>query len=177
MSIRYESLDDSVRAAMLSELERDLTSDAVYISPRLTEAGARAWPEILREALASHDDAWIASSLRSQGLLRTQEQRRTPKGGTTTARIPDSAAETLAEGEYNRYYARGLCARVVSSGGGDVEVYRGKQVGSPRPESDALIGQRFPAKALLDELRSSKGVDPALRLPAGPNSGLTIRRV
>ncbi|MGH3041645.1 MAG: hypothetical protein ACRDNG_07905 [Gaiellaceae bacterium] len=83
----------------------------------------------------------------------------------------------MAEGEFNRFYARGLCADVVASGGTEVQVYRGKDVQNPRSESQAMIGRRLPAQSLLDDLRTSQGVEPALGLPPGPNSGLTIRRV
>jgi hypothetical protein len=109
--------------------------------------------------------------------MRTEEQRRKPKGGFTTARVPHTAPDTLAEGEFNRFYARGLCAFVVSSGGTEVEVYRGKEVQNARPESQAMIGRRLPAQKLLDDLRTSQGVEPALGLPPGPNSALTVRRV
>lgn len=176
MSIRHESLDEAVRSAMVRELERDQAAGTLYISPRLTEAGAQAWPEILREAFESHDDSWVAATLRSRGLMRTQEQRRKPKGGFTTAQVPHTAPDTLAEGEFNRFYARGLCAHVVDSGGGEVEVYRGKDVQNPRSESEAMIGRRLPAQSLLDDLRTAQGVEPALGLPPGPNSGLTVRR-
>jgi len=55
MSIRYESLDAAVRGAMVRELETDRANGTLYISPRLTEVGARAWPEILQEAFEKHD--------------------------------------------------------------------------------------------------------------------------
>lgn len=177
MSIRYESLDEPVRAFIRKEVERDRADGTLYISPRLTEAGAAAWLELLLEACARHDDAWLASQLRSRGLMRTEEQRRKPKGGFTTSKVPVTAPDTLAEGEFNRFYARGLCAEVLNSGGIEVEVYRGKTVETPRPESQAMIGRRLPAARLLEDLRSSPGVEPAMGLPRGPNSGLTVRRV
>jgi len=177
MSIRYESLNADVRRFMVREVERDQANGSMYISPRLAEAGAQAWPQILREASEQHDDAWLASVLRSRGYMRTEEQRRKPKGGFTTAKVPHTAPDTLAEGEFNRFYARGLCAAVLASGGTHVEVYRGKDVQNPRPESEAMIGRRIPAQQLLDDLRTSQGVEPALGLPPGPNSGLTVRRV
>jgi hypothetical protein len=108
--------------------------------------------------------------------MRTEEQRRKPKGGFTTAQVPYTAPDTLAEGEFNRFYARGLCVHVLASGGTEVEVYRGKEVQNPRPESQAMIGRRLPAQNLLDDLRTAQGVEPALGLPRGPNSGLTVRR-
>ncbi|GIW56645.1 MAG: hypothetical protein KatS3mg082_3049 [Nitrospiraceae bacterium] len=176
MGIRYESLDDNVRRYMIEELERDIESRQLYISPRLTDEGARVWPELLREAFHDHDDDWLASQLRIRGLMRHTEQRRTPQGRLTTAQVPRTAPETLAEGEFNRFYARGLCRHVIETGGAEVEAYRGKEVRNPRPESQAMIGRRLQARDLLNDLRVSHGVEPALGLPPGPNSGLTVRR-
>lgn len=177
MSIHHASLDAAVRGAIVRELERDQQNGTLYISPRLTVEGAQAWPQILREAMGSHEDEWIASTLRDRGYMKAEEQRAKPTGGITTAKVPHTAPDTLAEGEFNRFYARGLCVQVLESGGTEVEVYRGKEVASPRPESEAMIGRRLPAQQLLEDLRSSPGVEPALGLPPGPNSGLTIRRV
>lgn len=177
MTIRCESLNESVRDAMVRELERDIADGTLYVSPRLTSEGARVWPAILREAFQSHDDTWTAATLRSRDLICSQEQRRKPKGGFTMAKVPHTAPDTLAEGEFNRFYARGLCACVLASGESEVEVYRGKDAQSPRPESEAMIGLRLSAQALLDDLRTAQGVEPALGLPPGPNSGVTIRRV
>lgn len=177
MGIRYESLDENVRRCMIEELELDFNSGKLYISPRLTDEGVRVWPDLLREAFRNHDDDWLASQLRFRGLMRKTEQRRTPKGSFTTAQVPRTAPETLAEGEFNRFYARGLCRHVIETGGTEVEVYRGKTVLNPRPESQAMIGRRLSAQRLLEDLRVSQGVEPSLGLPPGPNSGLTIRRV
>jgi hypothetical protein len=177
MSIQYPNLDTEVRKFMLREIEMDEANKTLYISPRLTAQGAQTWPVILREAMENHDDGWLASELRSRGFMRTHEERRKPKGGFTTAKVPVTAPDTLAEGEFNRFYARGLCASVVASGGTEVMVFRGKQVTNPRPESEAMIGRAISAKQLLEDLRTSQGVEPALGLPPGPNSGLTIRRL
>ena len=56
-----------------------------------------------------------------------------------------------------------------------VEVYRAKTVAEPRPESMAMIGARLGPDALLMDLRANVGVDTALGLPPGPNSGLSGR--
>ena len=177
MSIHHESLNAAVREFMVRELERDQGNGKLYISPRLTSGGAQAWPQILREAMEGHEDEWLASTLRERGYMKAAEQRAKPKGGFTTAKVPHTAPDTLAEGEFNRFYARGLCAYVLESGGTEVEVCRGKEVSNPRPESEAMIGRQLPAQQLLEDLRNSPGVEPALGLPPGPNSGLTIRRV
>lgn len=176
MSIQYSNIDAEVRKFMLQELGMDESNKTLYISPRLTEQGASNWPAMLRKAIENHNDGWLASELRLQGLMRSHEERRKPKGGFTNARVPITAPDTLAEGEFNRFYARGLCASVLASGGTGVVVCRGKQVSNPRSESEAMIGRAIPAGELLEDLRTSQGVEPALGLPPGPNSGLTVRR-
>ena len=100
---------------------------------------------------------------------------RTRGHGLTAAGVPLNAPETLAEGEFNRFYVRGLCACALDEGINEVQVYRGKAVRSPRPQSQALIGKMIPAQALLEDLKQSPGVEPALGVPPGPNSGLTVR--
>lgn len=177
MGIHYEDLDEDVRKCMLEELDLDIRMGRLYISPRLTSEGARVWPDLLREAFCKHNDDWLASRIRSLGIMRETEERRTPKGNITEVRVPSTAPNTLAEGEFNRFYIRGLCRHVLQSGGTEVEVYRGKEVDNPRPESQAMIGKRLSAQHLLEDLRVSQGVEPALGLPPGPNSGLTVRRV
>ena len=53
--------------------------------------------------------------------------------------------------------------------------YRAKQVSNPRPELEALIGQSIDPAKLLNDLQTKIGVDTALGLPAGPNSGLSAK--
>lgn len=134
----------------------------------------REYERQLREAVADRDDGWLADQLRRPGLLETHERRRTASG-VTMARVPTNAGETLAEGEFNRFYARGLCARAVEDAVAEVEVYRAKPVARPGAQSEAMLGSRIPAAALLEDLRTAQGVEPALGLPRGPNSGLSVR--
>jgi hypothetical protein len=175
VGLSYLNLDDRTRQFMIQELERDIANGTIYISDRLNEAGTGGWAMVLREAIERYDDDWLAAELHRRGHIKTHEQRRKPKGGVTVAKVPITASETLAEGEFNRFYARGLCARALADGIAEVEVYRGKAVAQPRPESQAKVGSRVPVKALLDDLRRSQGVEPALGIPPGPNSGLTVR--
>lgn len=174
MGILYKNFDEQTREFMLEELEMDIAEGSPYISPRLNSTGQSKWAELFREAITSHNDDWLANQLKARGYMKSHEERRSRSGGITVAKVPVTAPETLAEGEFNRYYARGLCARAIAEGISEVVVYRGKQVGQPRPESQAKIGKRIDAKALLKDLRESQGVEPALGIPPGPNSGLTI---
>lgn len=177
MALHYDNLDESTRSFMLREVDSDLSHGNLYMSPRLNELGERNYVSLLKEAIKYHDDAWLAQQLRSQGYMKDYEQRKKRGGGFTNARVPINAPDTLSEGEFNRYYVRGLCIRVVEEDMDKVEVYRGKPVNQPRPESEVLLGKRLPAEALLEDLRKSNGVEPALGLPSGPNSGLTVRIV
>jgi len=141
----------------------------------LNYLGKTVWESLLREALQNQNDDWLANELLRRGCLATHETRRTPSGGTTIAKVPETACLTLAEGEFNRFYARGLCARAMAEGIQDVEVCRGKEVMQPRAVSQALIGKKVAAASLLADLRKSQGIEPALKIPPGPNSGLTVR--
>jgi hypothetical protein len=175
MAFYFENLDEQTRQFMVKELDEDLTNGKLYLSPRLSERGRQDYPELLRAAIQTGNDSTLASALSMHGRLNVTEQRRTPKGGITTAKVPVTAPETLAEGEFNRFYVRGLCRRALADGITELMIYRAKQVASPRPESQAKIGAKIDAQALLVDLRARPGVDPALGLPPGPNSGLSVK--
>lgn len=175
MSLSLSNLDSITRQFMIEEIEQDIASGKLYISPRLNSKGRDMYAEMLKEAAASFDDGWLANKIRSEGLLNSQEERRKPKGGFTTVAVPITAPETLAEGEVNRFYARGLCRRAINEEHPSLEVYRAKSVMQARSESEAKIGTKINAEALLADLRAHLGVDTALGLPAGPNSGLSVK--
>ncbi len=173
--IEYEDLDDQTRKFMLHEFDSDAAKGILYLSPRLNSEGRRDYPSLLRTAIINHDDLWLARQLRDNRLIKTYEVRRKPGGGCIRARVPHSAADTLAEGEFNRFFIRGLCARAVEQGTNVVQIYRGKAVRQARPQSEILIGSTKKAKNLLNDLRMKIGEEPCLGLPGGPNSGLTVR--
>lgn len=173
MALQLENLDEPTRQFMLDEFEQDMKEGRLYISSRLNDAGQREYESLLRKTIKSGDDSSLAEGLR--GKMKLTEQRRKQKGGFTTAKVPVTAHNTLAEGEFNRFYARGLCRRALEDGIPELVIYRAKQVVDPRPESLAMIGTKIDAKLLLEDLRTHPGVDTALHLPPGPNSGLSVR--
>jgi hypothetical protein len=158
---------------MLDELSGDVTAGTVYMSARLSSRGAADYVELLRRAIADHDEQWLANQLRLDGRLNATEPRRT-KSGYTSVQAPISAPWTLAEGEFNRYYVRGVCRRAIEDGIREVIVYRAQAVSNPRAESQRMIGRAVDPEALLNDLRTSPGVEPALGLPPGANSGISI---
>lgn len=175
MALSYQNLDSAVRAHMASEIAHDVSAGTLYLSNRLTDEGAENWAALLTEAAERYDDAWLASEIQRLGYLKTHEERRKSTGGTTTVKVPVTASSTLAEGEFNRFYARGLCRAAIENGIERLVAYRARHSGSPRPESEAIVGKGFNPSALLLDLRASAGVEPALGVPPGPNSGLSVR--
>lgn len=167
------NLDDVTRPLMRSEVESDIAAGGLYESPRLSDRGNADYPSLLLDATDGGTDGSLADELNALGRLKDTETA-TRNGKTFSKKVPVTAAETLAEGEFNRFYARGLCLRAVAEGVTHVRVYRAKAVAVPRPASEAMIGQLVDAQALLNDLRQSSGVEPALGLPPGPNSGLSV---
>jgi hypothetical protein len=168
------NLDDLTRGSSVKEIEQDLGRGALYISSRLSAKGAAEYSGLLLSAVRNGTVASLANELRAEGRLNTTEERRKPSGGFTTARIPVNAADMLAEGEFNRFYIRGLCVRAIAEGIPSLVVYRAKHVENPRSASEALIGSLISVDKLLKDLRENIGTDTALGLPAGPNSGLSV---
>jgi len=175
MALNYRNLDERTREYMLDEVNFDVSKRTLYLSKRLTEQGKQNYAGLLKKAVQKYDDAWLGNEIRGRDYMRSSEERKKPKGGFTIARVPATAADTLAEGEFNRFYARGLCLRAIEDNIEKLIIYRAKEVRNPRPESEQMIGREIDAKALLEDLRQNPGVEPALGLPPGPNSGLSVR--
>lgn len=175
MVLNLTNLDSKTRDHMTEEINQDISEGRLYISPRLNASGQSQYPALLKEAAQLNDDVWLSQQIRSKGLLKTEETRRKPSGGTTVVKVPVTAPDTLAEGEFNRFYCRGVCARAVEEGKPSVQVYRAKHVEKPRPESEAKVGVIIDATQLLNDLRTSQGVELALGIPPGPNSGLSVQ--
>ncbi|WP_379142568.1 hypothetical protein [Paenibacillus sp. sgz500992] len=172
MALYLENLDPITREYMIREIDYDLQKGKLYLSGRLTETGKTVYPELLKEYAQNGDDEDFARKLRE--YMAAKELAKKPRGvGYIEKDVPHTANETLAEGEFNTYYIRGLCARVIEEEEGQLEIYRAKEVFDPRPESQALLGQTVDAAKLLSTLR-----DPESKFKAipKPNSGLSVRR-
>jgi hypothetical protein len=176
MGLHYTNLDAETRKYMIEEIDLAIADKSIYLSPWLSPQGIQDWPGLLKTAAANGSDDTLAGALRQNGRVNVMAQRRKPKSAEmTTYRVPDTAPMTMAEGEFNRFYCRGLCRRAIANGIISLEVYRAKNVEQPRSDSQAKIGTKVDPKAILEDLRSSAGVEPTLGLPPGPNSGLTLK--
>src|SRR3954470_5988457 len=163
MPLQYESLDPVTRRYALAELDADLANDKFHISERLRPTAIEEYKRYFRDAIRYYDDRWLEEH--ASDLLVDFEHRRTRSGGQTTAKIPEMASRMLAEGDFNRYYMRGVALRAIEEGRQVVEVYRARLSLEPRPESAEAEGQRVQAKEVLDYLRGVTNEPPdAVRL-------------
>ncbi|MFV8752954.1 hypothetical protein ACNOYE_20605 [Nannocystaceae bacterium ST9] len=154
-----------IRGLMVEEIEHDLQDDRLHPSDWLTARGELQWPLVLIEAAREKTDAWLANQLRSRSMLLERE----PSG----RKVPVNAAETLAEGEFNRFYCRAVC-RLAQELGTVVIVYRAKNVEQPRERSELLRGQRLSPDDVLLDLRAAGSKEPLIGVPGGWNSGISL---
>ena len=165
---------ENVREEMITEIKSDIDSGRLYISDRLNDVGKKKYSNLLLESARSGN---IESFINSLGMqyFKTHYLRKKPKGGYTEVRMPQNANVTLCEGEFNRFYIRAVCLKALNSGQRSVTTYRARQSTNPRPQSISIEGRQFDAEKLLEDLRENIGVDTALGLPPGPNSGMSVK--
>ena len=175
MGLKFENLTGEVRAFMIEEIKMDVQSDKIYRSSYLTQRAQGNWPDMLIAAATNGNDDTLAAELTRSGGLNATTTRTSSRGKVFTAKVPYNANEVLAEGEFNRYFCRGLARLAVSQNIPRLQVYRAKQVAEPRPDSEAKIGLLVDPGTVLIDLRVSQGVEPALGIPPGPGSGITLR--
>jgi hypothetical protein len=172
MRFEFRDLDAATRRYMVEEIEAAIRDGNLYPSRRFTPAGVSQWPDLLLDAARGHDEHWLAYQMEVRSMMKGLEGSATPSGGYTVKHVPHTAAQTMAEGQFNRYYILGLCRRAVASGADEVVVYRAKPVTDPRPESEAMVGEHLNAAHLVEELRPVQSSLGHYLLK--PNSGLSV---
>lgn len=168
----FRKLDATTRQFMIEEIEKAQTNDQLYFSTRFTALGHAKWPTWLLDAARENNEHWLAYVLETSSAMKDLEFRSKPSGGYTDAHVPDTAAETMAEGQFNRFYIAAICRRAIASGHECVVIYRAKESRDPRQESRLLEGTQRNAQQLLEEVRN---VDKSLKCNLlRPNSGLSV---
>lgn len=169
----FENLDETTRGFMIEAISEAEKSGDIYFSQRFNDAGFQQWIPLLKEAAREHDEHWLAFQLETRGLMKGYEGAMTPSGGYTVKDVPGSAAETMAEGQFNRFYILGLCRRARAEGIPLLEVYRARESRVPRRESEKLIGSKFPVDHVESQLlKTSDSFNSPL---VKPNSGLSVK--
>src|SRR5262245_16731617 len=106
MALNFPNLDETTRQFMLEEIEYDIAQSKLYYSSRLSPAGKQLYPDMLRRAAGKGTNLTFAGEIRVPGRLNKTEERKALKGGVAIAQMPVTAADTLAESEFNRFYMR-----------------------------------------------------------------------
>src|SRR5258706_13055950 len=118
MGLNLLNLTADVRQFMLDEIEYDITTNGkIYISTRLNSRGTAAYTGLFKETVQNHDDVWLAQQLRSEDMFNPSYSRQNRKtGNVSMVTMPVNAPESLAEGETNRFYIRGLSRYAIAEG-------------------------------------------------------------
>ena len=169
----FENLDEKTRGFMLEAISEAEASGNIYSSARFNDAGQKQWLPLLKEAAKEHDEHWLAYQLEVKGLMKDFEGAMTPSGGYTVKHTPHTAAETMAEGQFNRFYILGLCKRAKAENISDLEIYRAKKSDAPRSQSEALIGTKISTDDVEAQLlKTSDSFKSSL---VKPNSGISMK--
>ena len=117
----------------LKQLMMLLNQVISYYSSRLIEEGRKQWLTLLKQAASAYNNTWLAFQLEDNQLLRDFEGAQKPSSGYSIKHVPNNAAETFAEGQFNRFYILGLCKLAKSKSVPELIVYRAKETKNPRP--------------------------------------------
>lgn len=172
MPFDFRELDATVRGLMVKEIEDAIATETLFFCERFNDTGTRLWPGLLLQSAREGNEHQLARQLEALRTMKGFERRRKPKGGYKLARVPHTAAKTLADAEFNRYYMCAVCRKALAEGKKTVTVYRARTRSKPRTQSQSLIGTTRDAAQLLAELRQHPPdkAHPLLQ----PNSGLSV---
>ena len=170
---RLENLDDATRFSMLEAIEEAQNTGNIYYSTRFNQSGKNEWLPLLKQAAQEFNEHWLAYQLESKKLMKDFEGARTSSDVYTIKHVPHTAAQTIAEGQFNRFYMLGICKRARVEGITHLEIYRAKERSEPRPESQSLIGNQLSIDEIEIQLKEVKASfnSPLIK----PNSGLCVR--
>lgn len=167
------AIDETVRRIMDEEYQRDKSKDHLYFSPRLTDVGMQEYPNVLHNAIINGNNESFAQDLRAKNLMKSKEKRVNPLGGVFEYRVPISAPENLAEGEFQRYYLRAICRKAIDEGYHKIRIITDKAMETIPDEEKAKIGKIVDIQDLLDDLRQNPYINSRFGIPS-PESGLGI---
>lgn len=155
---------------MLIEAQEAIKTSQLNYSKRFTKQGIERYPHLLLEAIQSGNEQTLAAALKQQECFNSHE-----KHGAVVRKVPENAELTFAEGEFNNFYMRGVCHRAFGEGH-MVGIYRAKAASSPRTGSTLIEGNlEDPRRVLLLIKNSLDGSKRGSGMPAGANSGLSVR--
>jgi len=160
---RFNNLNEEIRNLMKLELNMDQNNNNIYFSKRFTIDNNK-YINMLQTAIETGNNQTLAMMI--QNYLERTEQS-----------IFTDASETLADGEFNKYYMRAISIDAINKSK-QVQVYRARNVIEPRQISEIIIGKVLNPIEVLNYLRTSisqRDKTSSLKTLGVPNSGLSIQ--
>jgi len=158
---------------MLEELDQDIAEHRFYLSPVLSERGRADFEPLLRAAIEQGTEASLADELAAYERVIPHQRWHKGEESSLAARRVETAT-ALAQDEFHRFYARGLCQQALAQGFHTLVIYRAKPATPARANSDALVGVRIDAASLLEDLRAPPDLRRPSGLPPYRDSGLSV---
>lgn len=180
MGMRFEELDKITRRFMLQAFEAEESTSTPYRSRALSQLGRDAFPEIMRGALKSGTEETLQEALAVPQNWKVRETY--VRAGVLRERKINiaQASERLALTEFNTWYVRGLCLRLIEEGINHCQAYRGADPKWEPAECAEHEGHVFPVAEVLRGHRARYWPEPGdhqtTSIPFGPNCHHTIRR-
>ena len=169
----FVDLNKTSRQFMLEAIEEAQQSDNIYFSKKFNENGIKQWLSLLKLAASEHNEHWLSFKLEENQLFSLFEGAQKPSGGYTIKHIPHTAAETIAEGQFNRFYILGLCKLAKSKNIDNLIIYRAKESRNPRPESESLINSTISVDEIEEQLKDTQASFKSKLIQ--PNSGISLK--
>jgi hypothetical protein len=169
----FENLNTDVRHLMLKAIEDAEATKNIYFSSRFNQTGKDNWLNLLKQAALHHNEHWLAFQLEYIGSFNSTEMFQKPSGSYSVKHVPHNASQTLAEGQFNRFYMLGLCLHAKTRDINSLEIYRAKTRSDSRPTSQGLEGTKISVSEVEAQLKVvlSSHRSPLLQ----PNSGLSVK--
>jgi hypothetical protein len=174
--MRYEELDEETRRWMLEEFRAEEAAGP-YRSPSLSAEGRRQFGELMEQAIVTGTEDSLAEALRAKELWAEYEP--SPLGGVRRTE-PARAAKALARTEFNTWYIRGLCRRLMEEGEMYCQVYRAAAADAPGDLCEPYQGMVLEIRHLYNGHRIKywpKPNDRAFSVPCGPQCRHSVRRI
>ena len=159
----FEELTQSTREYMLHELDHDVSSGTLYFSRFLSDTGKLCYEKHLRSAIETGTEQDLVESLSPPEYWNAD--------AVTNANVQ------LGESEFNCFYIRGLCSKMlIEDGGGNVQQYRAKQRKTQRKDNQVKEDDEFPCEVVLKDLRNRENGKSIMGF-CKPYSGRSFRRL
>jgi hypothetical protein len=181
MVMAFEELDDTTREYMLREFEDEESSGNPYRGQNLSPQGRAAFPDLMREAIAGGTEETLARALQDARYWNRREHYVTRQGRAAQRDVNiNQAAERLATSEFNTWYVRGLCRRLLDEGVSQCQAYRAAEPKWEHGECARYEGEVFDVEEIYAGHRARYWPPPgdatAVSIPFTPGCHHTIRR-